>query len=60
MIKQMEIVIPDESKLNKFKDSISPCFKKIKTNQKQIKRLTQLRDALLPKLMSGEVRVSLK
>ena len=32
-------------------------FNKIKENSKQIQTLTQLRDTLLPKLMSGEVRV---
>ena len=32
-------------------------FDKIYFNQNQIRTLAQLRDALLPKLMSGEVRV---
>ena len=33
------------------------CFQKIKTNMFQIRTLEELRDTLLPKLMSGEVRV---
>jgi len=57
MIKQMEIVIPDEQKLIAFNNLISPFFRKIKSNQNQIRTLTQLRDTLLPKLMSGEVRM---
>ncbi len=57
MIKEMEMVVPDKSKLIDFKISIEPFFKKIKSNSKQIKTLTQLRDTLLPKLMSGDVRV---
>lgn len=59
MIKDIEMIIPDEIKLNNFKALIKPYFKKIKTNQNQIRTLTQLRDNLLPKLMSGEVRVKI-
>jgi type I restriction enzyme S subunit len=33
-------------------------FQKIKSNTQQIRTLTQLRDTLLPKLISGEVRVA--
>ena len=36
------------------------CFDKISTNSTQIHTLQKLRDALLPKLMSGEVRVKLE
>jgi type I restriction enzyme, S subunit len=57
MIKDMEIFIPDEKLLNTFKEVIDPYFKKIKSNQTQIRTLTALRDNLLPKLMSGEVKV---
>lgn len=40
-----------------FNKISEPFFKKIKSNQTQILTLTALRDTLLPKLMSGEVRV---
>lgn len=60
MIKEMEIFIPDEILLNAFKEVIDPYFKKIKSNQTQIRTLTALRDTLLPKLMSGEVKVECK
>ena len=59
MIKEIEMIIPDEQKLNNFKALIKPYFQKIKSNQTQIRTLTQLRDTLLPKLMSGDVRVIL-
>ena len=36
-----------------------PIFEKMKVNHFQIKTLTQTRDTLLPKLMSGEVRVEI-
>jgi type I restriction enzyme, S subunit len=58
MIKDMELIIPNEKKLNDFKEQMKPYFEKIKTNQKQIRTLTQLRNTLLPKLMSGEVGVN--
>ena len=43
----------------KFDIIIKDYFDKILINQQQIQTLTQLRDTLLPKLMSGEVRVKI-
>lgn len=59
MIKDMEITIPDESTMLNFNESAYKYFNKIKENLYQIQTLTKLRDTLLPKLMSGEVRVQL-
>ena len=59
MIKEIVMIIPDKEKLINFKKLIKPYFDKIKSNQTQIRSLTQLRDTLLPKLMSGEVRVEM-
>jgi len=59
MIKKLEIIIPDIKKLDEFKNLINPHFEKIKINQKQILSLTRLRDTILPKLMSGEVKVKI-
>lgn len=56
MIKDMKIVIPDYITMNNFRIQTEPLFIKIKNNQKQIRTLEKLRDTLLPKLMSGEVR----
>ena len=55
--REMEIKIPSKEKLKMFDKEVEPMFQKINSNQTQIKTLTQLRDTLLPKLMSGEVRV---
>lgn len=44
--------------MNDFHNIVELYFEKIKSNQIQIRTLTQLRDILLPKLMSGEVRVN--
>ncbi len=56
--KSLEIQIPPEELRNEFQEWVTPHFKKIKSNQSQIRTLTALRDTLLPKLMSGEVRVA--
>lgn len=50
--------MPPINKLNDFESFVEQLELKIKRNQTQIKTLTQLRDILLPKLMSGDVRIS--
>lgn len=57
MIKQMQIIIPDEVIMKKFEEQTQYIFSKIYSNQKQIQTLIQQRDGLLPKLMSGEVEI---
>jgi type I restriction enzyme S subunit len=57
--KKMGILKPNEDILNNFHNLVEPQFNKIFANQQQIKTLENLRDTLLPKLMSGEVRVKL-
>lgn len=57
ILKEYVIQIPDGKTLEKFDNLIAPIFNKLLKNTKQIKQLEQLRDTLLPKLMSGEVRV---
>lgn len=59
MIKEMRVLIPDDRTMTKFKSITEPYFKKIFFNQTQIRTLEKLRDTLLPKLMSGQVRVKL-
>jgi type I restriction enzyme S subunit len=57
MIKNIQIPIPQDRSLLEFKRGIDPFFQKIKSTSLQIRTLTNLRDTLLPKLMSGEIRV---
>jgi type I restriction enzyme S subunit len=52
-----EIAVPPDSILSKFYLSLSPLDEKRYRNGIQIRTLEKLRDTLLPKLMSGEVRV---
>lgn len=42
---------------NAFSRVVTPAFRRIKTNAETIATLAQLRDTLLPKLISGELRV---
>ena len=56
-IKEIEILIPPKKLLEKYESIAQILFEQIKANQTQIRALEKLRDTLLPKLMSGEVRV---
>lgn len=49
--------LPPKQRLLEYDCIAIELEEKIKTNQNQIRTLTQLRDTLLPKLMSGEVRI---
>jgi len=56
-IKESEILIPPMELQQEKGNSITDLYLKKEYNDKQIKSLTKLRDTLLPKLMSGEVRI---
>ena len=58
--KENKVPIPTETEIVQFEKSISPYFQKMFMNKYQISTLEKLRDTLLPKLMSGEVRVKLE
>lgn len=55
---EIKISIPPIDVLKKFGDITNPMFEKLKSNFVQLRNLEALRDTLLPKLMSGEVRVA--
>ena len=59
ILKEYPIPIPDDKNLQFFDSQVKPIFNKILKNSTQIRTLTALRDTLLPKLMSGEVRVKM-
>ena len=56
-IKEIDILLPKKEQLYNFEAEADLFFKKMQNNQLQIRILEQLRDALLPNLMSGEVRM---
>lgn len=53
----MVLLPKDTSYILEFEKMIAPYFKKMKNNNKQIHNLIQTRDGLLPRLMSGEIKI---
>jgi type I restriction enzyme S subunit len=49
--------MPNQETVKQFSQLVEHNLEKINSNQRQIRTLEKLRDTLLPKLMSGEVRV---
>lgn len=58
IVKSLKVAICSKNTLKKFDDIIMPIFNKIFELSLEIDRLTKLRDALLPKLMTGEIKVN--
>lgn len=52
-----QIVVPPESIIKELKNKVDPLFDQLKNNTLENQTLTALRDTLLPKLISGEIRV---
>ena len=57
-LNDMPLIIPSSVKLDEFEALVAPMDAAIRNNYDEICRLEQLRDSLLPKLMSGELDVS--
>ena len=58
-LKNIKIVLPkDEDLIYKYSEVIKYNFSKIRNNRDEIQRLSDLRDTLLPKLMSGEIKIN--
>lgn len=57
-LNEMPILIPSEEKLDEFEGIVASMDTAIRNNYDEICRLEQIRDSLLPKLMSGELDVS--
>lgn len=57
IVKSLKIAICPKNTLDKFDNIIMPLFKKINELSLEIDRLTKLRDTLLPKLMTGEIKI---
>lgn len=52
-----KIVVPDSAPMEKFSEITRPIFKSIWSNEDSIKCLTSIRDELLPRLISGKIRI---
>ena len=57
IIKKITVLFPSESVTLSFDEKIKPIYKKIQNLMQQITNLTQQRDLLLPRLMSGKLEV---
>lgn len=56
--RKTEIIVPSESEMRSFTDTVTPFYQQIWANQDESTKLADIRDSLLPKLMSGEIDVS--
>ena len=57
-IKSLPIAVLNNTTMSNYDKLVSPLFVLMKNNEEENRRLSKLRDALLPKLMSGELDVS--
>jgi len=58
--RNLEISYPTLNYISKFEELMIPIFNRIDFNHQQINKMSNIRDIILPKLMSGEVRVDLE
>lgn len=58
ILKNYPTYLPTEDVLKEFDGLVQPIFSMILSKTREIKRLSEIRDTLLPKLMSGELYVS--
>ncbi len=52
------VIVPSDNQLSEMSHQMAPLLDKQIENSKQIRTLEKLRDTLLPKIMSGEVRIA--
>ena len=57
-IENIQIYAPENELVKRFGDIVLPSIRQILFNCKESRRLAQLRDTLLPRLMSGELKVN--
>ena len=58
ILNAMELRIPSPETLESFESSVSPMYEMMQGNETQSHKLAELRDTLLPKLMSGQLNIS--
>lgn len=58
ILNAMELSIPDEDTLANFEEIVAPMYQTIQQNIQESSKLAELRDSLLPMLMSGDLDVS--
>ena len=58
ILNAMEVVIPSASALEEFESLVAPMYEAMEANDVQSKALSQMRDTMLQKLISGDIEVS--
>ena len=58
ILNALELTIPPDGRLAEFESLVAPMYRTIQANDQESAKLAALRDALLPKLMSGEIGVA--
>lgn len=58
ILNAMELPIPDADTFYKFENIVAPLYQAMQQNTQESSKLAELRDSLLPRLMSGELDVS--
>lgn len=56
---ESKVFVPDQSTYERINEIMKPIFDQIITLNIQSRKLEKIRNTLLPKLMSGEIRVPL-
>lgn len=57
-VEELSIIVPPSDVIERYKEKTSPIYNLIGNNCIETQKITSLRDSLLPKLMSGEVKVN--
>lgn len=57
-LKKITVPLPDETAIHQFNDQMEPVIDMMNSLRRESKRLAELRNTLLPRLMSGEIDVS--
>jgi len=58
ILNALELAIPSADRLGEFELLVAPMYQSMQANNRESAKLAELRDTLLPKLMSGEIDVS--
>ena len=58
LMKALEVIIPADGIFNQFEAELAPILNKQENIASEIQTLTTLRDTILPKLMSGELKIN--
>ena len=58
ILNALELAIPPADRLAEFESAVAPMYQMMQANSQESAKLAELRDTLLPKLMSGTIDVS--